>query len=82
MTIALFPDPFRVSVDADMGSISGHGMLIGMETGNGLQGIIFVEDGRIVRVPVANFTIDWKYIPEADRWTDLELAGRVEVDQG
>jgi hypothetical protein len=77
----MLPEQIRVSLEAGAGSTTGHGMLIGFETGNGIQGIVIVEDGSIVRVPVSMFTIDWRYDAATDRWMDLEALRSAEPDQ-
>lgn len=81
MNVAVLNEPLRVSVEAGAGSTTGHGMLIGFETGSGLQGLVVVEDGSVVRVPVSMLTIDWRYDQGTDRWMDLDLLRSAEPDQ-
>jgi hypothetical protein len=72
VNVALFPSPIQVSVDAGFGCETGNGMLIGIETGNGLMGLVMNEVGSISRVPVGNFTINWRFDPATDRWMDMD----------
>jgi hypothetical protein len=76
VNVALFPSPIQVSVDAGFGCETGNGMLIGIETGSGLMGLVMNEIGLIFRIPVGNFTINWRYDPATGGWTWM-ACGRV-----
>ncbi len=70
--ISLFGDPPRVSIKASW--IDGrNGLLIGMENtqDDELYGIVVLENGEIAEIKVTDFTVDYRYRVETDRWYDL-----------
>jgi hypothetical protein len=81
VNVALLTEPLRVSVQAGGGCPTGHGMLIGLHTGNGLEGVVVNEYGELVLVPPSLFAVDWRYHAETDRWMDLDLLRSAETDQ-
>ena len=68
MSIALFDDPLRVSLAADMG-LSREGLLVGLA--DDLMGVVMQEDGSLTFVHPSHFTIQWRYNAETDRWADI-----------
>lgn len=69
--IALFDEPPRVSITApEIADGSRVALLLGFTDVNGLEGLLCLEDGSIMRIPVAAFTLDYRYEVETDRWID------------
>jgi hypothetical protein len=71
--IGLFPagEPLRVTITADWVG-SRNGALIGFTIHEGeLLGLIVDEKGNVVRVERSDFTVDWRYDVETDRWVDV-----------
>jgi hypothetical protein len=71
--IAVFDEPPRVSIRATW-CASRNGLLLGFENTNDseLYGIIVLEDGEIAEMKVTEFTVDYRYRVETDRWYDLD----------
>lgn len=70
--IALFVEPYRITVKDDPdGTHTSPGLLMGLFHGDaGVEGIILREDGSLIFLPVYLFTIDFRFIEDADRWVD------------
>ena len=67
--IALFDEPPRVSIRSPLGR---NGLLLGMlSSEHGLEGIVCLEEGDVTLLPVSEFTVDYRYQAENDRWVDL-----------
>lgn len=82
--ISLFPsgEPLRVSIVKSAGFTSICGALIGFVFDrNNLSGIIVLEDGTVSRVPCDQFSVDWRYDAERDRWIDVNVQDGGETDQ-
>lgn len=73
MSIALFDEPPRVTIKyPDAAGGSRVGLLLGFVKTPGVEGIVCREDGSVVLLDRAHFTIDWRYSPETDRWADAD----------
>jgi hypothetical protein len=73
MSVSLFPagEPLRISISATWIN-SRVGALIGVyEDEDRIQGIVVCEDGSMALVPFSDFTVDWRYDVETDRWVDV-----------
>jgi len=77
--VALFDEPLRVSI-VD-GYPSRNGLLVGIEGGDTLRGIVCMEDGSISYVDAGNFTIDYRYDVLTDRWVDITVQKPDQTDQ-
>lgn len=67
--IALFDEPPRVSINSPLGR---NGLLLGMlSSEHGLEGIVCLEEGDVTLLPVSEFTVDYRYQVENDRWVDV-----------
>ncbi len=70
-SMALSDQSFRISLDGSAG-LGRNGLLLGLlRAENGLEGIICLEDGRLATLGIGFFTIDYRYDPETDQWTDV-----------
>lgn len=72
MSIALFDEPPRVSInEPSVVGGSRNGLLMGLAVaGNDVMGVLCLEDGRITLAHASHFTIDFRYDPERNQWTD------------
>ena len=72
--IALFDEPPRVTIK--LKGLGTNGLLVGMavaadhHTFTG-RGVVCLEDGTATFLPFDQFTFDWRYEAEGDRWVDL-----------
>lgn len=73
MSIALFNEPPRVSINNLSGLSNRYGLLLGFSDpdGIGLIGLVCLEDGSVTRIHLNGFTIDYRYNAETDRWMDV-----------
>lgn len=68
--IALFDEPPRVSIR--LAHVGRNGLLLGMlSSEHGLEGIVCLEEGDVTLLPVSEFTVDYRYQVENDRWVDV-----------
>lgn len=71
MTTALFDEPPRITFNQP--SVAGgsrNGLLLGLDIGSEVLGIVCLEDGRLSLVHGSYFSIDYRYDVETDRWVD------------
>jgi hypothetical protein len=75
-------EPLRISVSATWAN-SRVGALIGFAVMPtvGLVGIAVLEDGTVAMLERSEFTVDWRYNAETDRWVDVNAPRAEETDQ-
>lgn len=72
MSIALFDEPPRISLNTFSGLDNRNGLLLGFtDNEDGLAGVVCLEDGEVTRIHLNGFTIDYRYDAEHDRWADV-----------
>ena len=77
--IALFDEPPRVSIKEIEGLRNG--LLLGMTASvDGFAaGVVLVEDGSMICLPLGSFVLDWRYNVETDQWVDVSMPKPEEV---
>ena len=83
--ISLFDEPPRITFSKPE-LTDGHreGLLLGLVLHGDkprLDGIAVLGDGRITLCDPGLFTLDWRYNPETDKWSDLDAPKPVQTDQ-
>jgi len=74
-------EPLRVSVFASWAN-SRVGALIGFAVVEArLVGIVVLEDGEVAVLERNEFSVDWRYNAETDRWMDVNAPRAEETDQ-
>lgn len=75
-------EPLRISVSASWAN-SRVGALIGFAVmpALGLVGIAVLENGEVAMLERSEFTVDWRYDAETDRWSDVNAPRSEETDQ-
>jgi len=74
--IALFPsgEPLRVTITAKWAdSRTGALLGFGQDKPGSMFGIVVLESGSVASISTSEFTIDWRYEAETDRWVDLNV---------
>lgn len=77
--ISLFDEPPRVSIKGIEGLRNG--FLLGMVVIEAVtDGIVVVEDGSMVILPLSLLVLDWRYNPETDQWVDTSMVKADQMD--
>ena len=78
----MFDEPIRGSASRSFAA-TGHIMVLGLAVDEGsIAAVAVTEDGTVTLVPSGEWTIDWRYVTETDRWMDLDAIRSGETDQG
>jgi hypothetical protein len=75
-------EPLRISISAEWAN-SRVGALIGFVVipDSGVKGIAVLENGEVAVLERSEFTVDWRYDAETDRWSDVNAPRSEETDQ-
>ena len=76
-------EPLRITLSADLLYNSRTAALIGFAVlpALGVVGIAVLEHGEVAVLERSEFTVDWRYNAETDRWMDVNAPRAEETDQ-
>ena len=83
MTLDLFEEPYRITISNPSAADGARiGLLLGLiREIRAMIGIVLIEDGRIIELNTAYFTVDFRYDVGSDRWRDVNEPVDGETDQ-